>query len=143
LSIAPERTGERGFSFVDPAVEPGRVYHYRLEVWTGAGEMRELYRGEAKTPAASFALEPCVPNPFNPSTAIRFVLPQRADVNLVVYDVSGGVVRTLAAETLPAGRHERVWDGRDNAGARVASGVYICRLEAGTRRASIKVLLLK
>ncbi len=143
LGIAPERAGERGFRFLDAAVEPGRVYHYRLEVWDGSGEMRELYRGEAQTPAGRFALEPCVPNPFNPSTAIRFVLPERLDVNLTVFDVSGRVVRTLAEETFPAGRHERVWDGRDNAGARVGSGVYICRLEAGSRRASVKVLLLK
>jgi M6 family metalloprotease-like protein len=142
-SIAPERTGERTFRFVDAAVEPGRIYYYRLEVWTAVGEVRELYRGEAETPAAGFALEPCVPNPFNPSTAIRFVLPQRADVHLVVYDVSGRVVRTLASETLPAGRHARVWDGRDNAGLRAGSGVYFCRLEAGSRRASVKVLLLK
>jgi M6 family metalloprotease-like protein len=143
LQAEAERFGERGYRFVDAAVEPGRIYFYRLEVWSSAGDTRELYRGEVETPAAGFALEPCVPNPFNPSTAIRFVLPQRSNINLTVYDVTGRVVRTLAAETLPAGRHERVWDGRDNGGALAGSGVYICRLEAGSRRASVKVLLLK
>jgi hypothetical protein len=143
LGIVPERTGERGFRFVDGAVEPGTVYHYRLEVWTAVGGMRELYRGETETPAARFALEPCVPNPFNPSTELRFVLPERAYVNLTVYDVEGRVVRTLAAETLAGGRHRRTWDGRNDAGARAGSGVYVCRLEAGSRRATVKMLLLK
>jgi M6 family metalloprotease-like protein len=143
LPIEAERSGERGYRFVDAAVESGRIYHYRLEVSTDAGETRELYRGEAEIPSGRFALEPCVPNPFNPSTAIRFVLPERANVNLAVYDVSGRLVRTLASETLPAGRHERVWDGRDDAGARAGSGVYLCRLDAGSKVASVKVLLLK
>jgi len=143
LALEPERSAERGYRFVDGTAEPGKIYYYRLEVRSAGGETRELYRGAAETPEGRFALEPCVPNPFNPSTTIRFVIPERGIVNLEVYDVSGRVVRTLSSGTLPAGRHERNWDGRDNAGERVGSGVYICRLESGSQRAAVKLLLLK
>jgi hypothetical protein len=72
------------------------------------------------------------PNPFNPRTTIRFTLGEPAAVTLGVYDVSGRLVNELVAgETRSAGAHEVAWDGRDDAGRAVASGVYLCRLEAG------------
>ncbi len=79
-----------------------------------------------------FALHPCYPNPFNPVTTISYDLPEPASVNLVIYDVAGKLVRTLvAAEAVGAGRHEQVWNGRDDAGQNVAAGVYFYRLDAG------------
>jgi len=91
--------------------------------------------------ASAFVLEQNFPNPFNPSTVIRFSLPGAGPVSLSIYDVNGRIVRTLVDETLRAGQHEVTWDGRDAAGHEVASGVYLVRLmtPAGTvvRRATL------
>jgi thiol-disulfide isomerase/thioredoxin len=84
------------------------------------------------------------PNPFNPVTNLTFTVPEGAGrVSLSVYDVSGRLVRTLVNEILPAGRAGVVWDGRDDRGLRLSSGVYFVRLEAGGQRAMRKVTLLK
>jgi hypothetical protein len=78
----------------------------------------------------TFALVGNFPNPFNPSTEIRFDLPEAAEVSITIFNLLGRPVRTLMQGTLSAGRHAVLWDGRDVRGARVASGLYICRLEA-------------
>ncbi|MDZ7360450.1 MAG: S8 family serine peptidase [candidate division KSB1 bacterium] len=72
-----------------------------------------------------FALSQNFPNPFNPETAIRFGLPQDEHVQLVVIDLLGREVRKLVDNDFSAGYHSVVWDGKDNAGSAVASGVYI------------------
>jgi hypothetical protein len=84
-----------------------------------------------------------VPNPFNPSTQIGFVLPRPSAVRLDIFDLAGRQVRRLFAGSLEAGRWLLPWDGRDDAGGRVASGVYVYQLttEAGTW--SRKSVLLK
>lgn len=87
---------------------------------------------EAPTPEhPALLLLACRPNPFNPSTTIGFELPAPAQARLAVYDLTGRLVRTLVDGSLPRGRHEATWDGRDAAGRSVASGLYIARLEAG------------
>jgi hypothetical protein len=69
-----------------------------------------------------------VPNPFNPATDIKFSLPRSTNVGLRVYDVSGRLVRTLVSGELAAGSHSERWDGRDETGLNVASGIYFARL---------------
>ena len=83
------------------------------------------------------------PNPFNPQTTIAFSIAQRANVYLAVYDVSGALVRTLANEDRPAGAYELKWDGRDDKGRAVASGVYFYKLNAGSFTQTKKMVLLK
>lgn len=84
------------------------------------------------------------PNPFNPATTLRFTLPADRPVELRVVDSRGRRVRTLlAGETLAAGPHEIVWDGRDDRGRTVPSALYIARLVAGDESRGIKLLLLK
>jgi len=84
------------------------------------------------------------PNPFNPTTSIEFRVPPVGEqVSLRIYDVAGKFVRTLANGPLDAGLHRRVWDGRDQDGSRVASGVYHYELRVGEHRASRRMLLLK
>ena len=68
------------------------------------------------------------PNPFNPQTTISFTLDESQPVELAVYDVSGRLVRLLGAGVKEAGPHSITWDGRDQAGTGVASGVYLMRL---------------
>ncbi len=83
------------------------------------------------------------PNPFNPATSIRFDLKEKGFVSLRVYDASGRMIRVLARGERAAGRYVEAWDGRDEAGRNVASGVYFCRLEAGTFTSAKKMLLLR
>jgi hypothetical protein len=71
------------------------------------------------------------PNPFNPSTTIRYTLPEAANVRLTIYNVLGQEVRTLVNAAQSRGVHSVQWDGRDASGRQAATGVYIYRLEAG------------
>ncbi|MCD4828213.1 MAG: T9SS type A sorting domain-containing protein [Candidatus Cloacimonetes bacterium] len=83
------------------------------------------------------------PNPFNPSTTIRCALPQDGNVSVRVYNARGQLVRTLVDGDMPAGYHDIVWDGRDNHGSAVGSGVYLCRMQAGSATLTHKLLMLK
>jgi hypothetical protein len=83
------------------------------------------------------------PNPFNPTTTIAFEIPTRTQVSLRVYDVSGRLVQILEDSEIEAGRHTAVWDGKDRDGKSVASGVYFCRLEAGSVTDTRTMVLLK
>lgn len=91
----------------------------------------------------SYALYPNTPNPFNPTTSIRFALPGPADVSLIVYDLLGSEVVRLVEGDNRAGLQQVVWNGRDAAGRGVPSGVYIARLVTPDYSNSIKMLLLK
>lgn len=97
--------------------------------------------GEAEMPE-SFALEQNYPNPFNNETVIRFSLPIRSPVELVVYNVLGEVVFQRDGE-YPAGVHQVAWPGGDTSGEPVASGVYYYRLTAGEYISTRKMVLLK
>ncbi|MBA4378667.1 MAG: hypothetical protein C0395_08485 [Gemmatimonas sp.] len=83
------------------------------------------------------------PNPFNPRTVITFELPQAGEVVVAVHDVQGRLVRRLAAGGREAGRHELVWDGRDDRGRAVGAGVYLVRLSAPQGDAATRVVLIK
>jgi subtilisin-like proprotein convertase family protein len=98
--------------------------------------------GDGATPRV-VSLGAASPNPFNPRTRIDFALPQELKVDLAIYDLGGRRVATLAAGVLPAGSHEAVWSGRDDAGRAVASGTYFYRLVAGGRTLTGKLALLK
>ncbi len=90
-----------------------------------------------------FSLAHASPNPFNPTTAIAFAVPETGDVRLAVYDVAGRCVRELLASRLAAGEHRVVWDGRNDVGQRLASGVYFCRLKTASGTRESKIVLLK
>jgi hypothetical protein len=83
---------------------------------------------EDRVPRA-IVLDQNYPNPFNPRTVIRFAMPEAGEARLCVFDIRGARVATLFNGELPAGPHEVSWDGRNDGGAAVASGVYFCRLE--------------
>lgn len=80
--------------------------------------------------ATTLLLERPAPNPFTVSSALSFSLPTASPAELRVYDLSGRVVRSLVRERLDAGAHRVIWDGRDDLGHEVASGIYFLRLDA-------------
>jgi hypothetical protein len=91
-----------------------------------------------------FALAQNAPNPVSGrSTTIRYALPRPGRVELAVYGVRGERIRTLVSEFQAAGHRSVVWNGRDDAGRRVPSGVYFYRLDAGSDRATRKIVILE
>ena len=92
---------------------------------------------------ATFKLEQNVPNPFNPTTTINFAIATAGLVELVVYDVAGRRIATLLRRAMPAGRASVTWNGRNDKGAQVPTGVYFYRLAAGSKVETKKMLLLK
>jgi hypothetical protein len=88
-------------------------------------------------------LAPVSPNPFRAGTQVRFALPRDAKVELRVFDAAGRLVRTLLDGRLPAGPHALAWAGDDDAGRRVASGQYYCRLRTPEATRQRGVVLLK
>jgi len=91
----------------------------------------------------AFVMDQNFPNPFNPSTSIRYGLPEDSHVSLVIYDVRGNVVRTLESGTQTAGWYTLVWDGRSNDGRTISTGLYLARIGAGEYSQVIKMLYLK
>ena len=84
------------------------------------------------------------PNPFNPVTSIAFTVPEGAGrVSLTIFNVSGQVVRTLVDEKLPAGPASAAWDGTDDAGLPLGSGIYFAKLATSEESAHRKLTLLK
>jgi predicted outer membrane repeat protein len=83
------------------------------------------------------------PNPFNPSTTISFLIPEKAHVNLSIYDVEGILIKTLFNEVLEEGYNHTVWNATDSHGNAVASGVYFYRLSAGGVALTKKMLLIR
>jgi hypothetical protein len=97
---------------------------------------------------ATFALEQNYPNPFNPSTRVAYALAEPSAVTLAVYDVLGRRVAVLENERQDAGYYEAEWNGRNDAGLAVSSGIYFCRIDASGNSGSafrhvIKMLLMK
>jgi hypothetical protein len=91
-----------------------------------------------------FRLEQNYPNPFNPSTTIQFQIPDdNTGVRLVVYNIMGQEVKTLIDETKRAGVYKAVWNGTNNRGIQVSSGVYFCRLVAGKFVHTKKLVLVR
>ncbi len=83
------------------------------------------------------------PNPFNPSTTIRYGLPEMSDVRIDIYDVAGREVMSVNQHSQQAGWHDLQWNGIDNSGVEVAAGMYFTRLQSGSYTKTIKMLYLK
>jgi hypothetical protein len=90
-----------------------------------------------------FSLSQNTPNPFNPSTTIRFELPHAAPVELSVFNISGQKIRTLVLGEKAAGSYSVMWGGRDKKGSRVASGIYFYRLRAEALIRTRKMVVLE
>jgi hypothetical protein len=91
----------------------------------------------------SFGLGQNMPNPFNPSTNITYQLPEAGQVRLVIYNLLGQEIRVLANERLEAGYYTVTWDGTDQMGRQVASGIYLYRMQAGKFVDANRMMLLK
>jgi parallel beta-helix repeat protein len=124
-----------GYDPDDTPIDMGAYYFPQLLMFPGPKLLVDIPQ--------SFVLEQNIPNPFNPSTEIHFSLTKTSDVTLEVYNVLGQRVSVLINQNLPAGSHTVRWEGRDDSGKPVASGVYLYRLASGEFSDVKKMLLLK
>ncbi len=99
--------------------------------------------GNLKPTPDIYGLNQNMPNPFNPSTTIGYQLPEAGHVSLVVYNLLGQEVRKLVDESMDAGYYSLVWDGMDDLGRQVASGIYMYRMQASTFSETRRMMLLK
>lgn len=137
--------GSGSGSFVDGDVVGGRVYQYQLVVTTPQGVE---YRSSTVTatpnvPTFVNTLAQNAPNPFNPTTSIAYSLKNRAEVSISIYDATGIRVRRIEEGVRDAGEHIVEWDGRDDTGNVVGTGVYFYRLEGVPGVAPRKMVLIK
>ena len=90
-----------------------------------------------------YSLEQNYPNPFNPETRIRYAIPEQGHVTLKIYRIDGQLVKTLQNGNQSPGRYERIWDGNNEFGNKVSSGVYFYRLQSNSFTQVRKMILLK
>jgi hypothetical protein len=131
------------FSFIDKDWEPNTSYWYRVEYSTGSERKILFESGPIATATMPLTLYQNSPNPFNPSTEIRYYLPEKCSVSLDVYDISGALVARLTERNQVKGNHTALWDGKDGSGRQVSSGVYFYRLKAGKAEISKKMVLTR
>ncbi len=130
-------------AFTDSDVRPGQVYRYRVDVYDEDGCHTLFETDEISVPAATFTLGPVRPNPFNPQTSIHYTVPVISRVELSIYDTRGKLVRTLFNGVVSAGPGSALWNGRDNRGTVISSGVYFVRLTSGKQVRTARIVLLK
>ncbi|MCX6142142.1 MAG: T9SS type A sorting domain-containing protein, partial [Ignavibacteriales bacterium] len=119
----------------------GTVYFDDLTVQK-VGTTTGVSSGNSSIPKV-FELSNNYPNPFNPSTKIQFAVPNEQNISLVIYNLLGQRIRTLVQGVYAAGQYTVTWDGKDQVGRTLESGVYIYRLETGSIALVKKMLMLK
>ncbi|MBN1466976.1 T9SS type A sorting domain-containing protein [candidate division KSB1 bacterium] len=139
------------YEYVDQDVQHG-VYSYRLEEVSLDGQ--STFYGPVQVSSTTdiadtpempreHSLAQNYPNPFNPVTAISYALPERSEMTLNIYAIDGKLVRTLVTGLQPAGVHTVSWDGANNAGEPMPSGLYLYRMTAGSFVKTERMTLLK
>ena len=137
-------TGVDRLSFVDSPPQPGTYYYWIADFDTyGRLTLHGPIAVSLLAVPDRYRLSQSRPNPFNPNTTIEYDIPHTEQVILRIYDTLGREVRTLVNARQPAGFHQVVWDGRNQQGRMVGSGVYLYTLTAGTFNQSKRMTLLK
>jgi flagellar hook assembly protein FlgD len=108
-----------------------------------AGRRVLFETGAVTVPAAGLALRQNYPNPFNPSTSIPYSIPAKSAVSLEIFDVSGRFVARLMGGEQAQGSYVATWEGKDELGRTVASGIYLYRLKVGDGALTRKMILLR
>jgi len=90
-----------------------------------------------------FVLNQNYPNPFNPETTIPFILSQRSQIVVEIYNILGQKIKTLFSGQMPAGKHKLLWNGRNESGNQVSTGTYIYQLKAGENFKTLKMILIR
>jgi hypothetical protein len=126
----------------DHGTDPGVTYTYRITVFDALGPLAQS-EVAITTPHLTFALQANRPNPFPGETEIPYSLPADATVQLRIHDLAGRCVRTLRDAPQEAGYHAARWDGRNDEGREVASGIYFVSLETADEERNRKIVLVR
>ena len=134
--------------YLDGDVSPGATYYYRITSIDSSGRESGVQATTgislSGAPAArAFVLKQNFPNPFNPHTTVRYSLPEESPVEVSVYDTKGRHVKTLVDRRQKAGLHSVRWDGMDDDGRPLSSGIYFCRMVAGRYGETQKMVLVR
>jgi len=142
--------------YSDTTVTVGNTYYYYVTALASGLEsepsdtvsvtvqtLSGIFDDWGKGVPTTFAIEQNYPNPFNPVTTIRYQLPKANHVKLEVFTITGQKVKTLVNENQAANYHTIQWNGLNETGSRIASGIYLFRIEAGEFVKTQKMLLLK
>ena len=133
------------YSYTDNSLTKDGIYYYRLmqHDFDGSYEYTNTIEIDFKSLPLVYSLSQNYPNPFNPSTKINYQIVENGNVKLTVFDMLGREVKTLVNKVQERGKYEVVWNGDNDAGAKVSSGVYFYRFEAGDFVASKKMIMVK
>ena len=142
---------ENFFDFLWPNSYVDGQYYWRVQATdavyppTSSDEVFgiRLATGKVGEAPSIYVLSQNYPNPFNDRTTIGYGLPRSSEVTLVVYDSQGRIVRALLDERKEAGYYIVAWDGRNNDGGRVSTGLYFILFRAGSYKSVKKTILLR
>ena len=141
--------------FSASALENNTVYYWCVSASNAAGEgvLSEVWNFSTSSPTAvdgkidaipeHYALLPAYPNPFNPKTTIIYHLPESAEVSLIIYNSMGQFVLELVSSYQHAGEYTVTWDGRNNLGVPVTSGLYFCHFKSGNNAFTQQIMLVR
>ncbi len=127
-------------------MDNGNIESFRVEK---PGRSWQMYQdkptriAESNTGPQAYTIDGNYPNPFNPDTTIKYSTPREGLVQLSIYNVMGQKVRTLMSRTAQAGNHSVRWDGKNDIGLRVSSGVYVVSLRAGSTEVTHRMTLMR
>ncbi len=136
-------TSHSDYCYTDTDVKTGFTYEYRLSDVDYSGD-RDYH------PVISIKVEDAIfmsqfstyPNPFNPTTTIRYGLPEASEVSILIYDMRGSEIRKLVKSYQTAGWYEVTWNGLNSSNNQVSAGIYYARLNSGEYSKAIKMLFL-
>jgi hypothetical protein len=131
------------YSYIDQNISGGHTYYYKLADVRFDGAVTLHGPINVQVPVAMNLLLQNYPNPFNPQTKITFKLVQSSQVELAVYNMQGQEVRHLANRTMSPGEHVIIWDGKDEKGSTMPSGIYIYKLKSNDYEESKRMELIK
>ncbi|MBU0692129.1 T9SS type A sorting domain-containing protein [bacterium] len=140
-----EASGHR-YVYVDRRLTPGETYYYQLESVSISGFATTFYdsiaEGIPEFPPDNFILKNAYPNPFNPATTIEYIVPYVAEVRIRIFDLLGREVKELVRAQQSPAVYKVMWDGTNNLGQEVTSGVYFYQMEGGKVFNEIRKILL-
>ena len=131
------------YTFNDRTAEKGKIYWYKIEEITVDGQSVFFGPVMLVSPPSDFALTQNYPNPFNPETTINYQIAEESEVTIKVYSLLGREIKTLISKKLPAASYYAKWDGTDNFGQKVSSGIYLIQMKAGTFSQMRKMTLMR
>ncbi|PIP13168.1 MAG: hypothetical protein COX48_05045, partial [bacterium (Candidatus Stahlbacteria) CG23_combo_of_CG06-09_8_20_14_all_34_7] len=135
------------YSFTDENIFGGEIYYYRISDVSTSGTktshpvLKVLSNGKPKPTA--FALLQNTPNPFNDITMIEYAVPVKGKVTLAIYNITGNLIRTIVNEVKDVAWYRASFNGKDNSGREIASGIYFYKLTAPGFDSSMRMTYLK